>query len=73
MADMQFDATDDDIKVWLAEADEQIELLQNDVIRLEKDYGDDALVQGIFRAAHTLKGSSAMIGHTRMAELTHGM
>ena len=70
---MQFDATDDDIKVWLAEADEQIELLQNDVIRLEKDYGDDSLVQGIFRAAHTLKGSSAMIGHTRMAELTHGM
>ncbi|HEX6513796.1 MAG TPA: chemotaxis protein CheA, partial [Chloroflexota bacterium] len=73
MADMQFDATEDDLKVWLAEADEQIELLQNDVIRLEKDYSDDSLVQGIFRAAHTLKGSSAMIGHTRMAELTHAM
>jgi two-component system chemotaxis sensor kinase CheA len=73
MGDMQFDASDDDIKVWLAEADEQIELLQNDVIRLEKDFDDDSLVQGIFRAAHTLKGSSAMIGHTRMAELTHGM
>ena len=70
---MQFDATDEDIKVWLAEADEQIELLQNDVIRLEKDFTDDSLVQGIFRAAHTLKGSSAMIGHSRMAELTHGM
>ncbi|HLQ35722.1 MAG TPA: chemotaxis protein CheA [Chloroflexota bacterium] len=73
MAQMQFDATEDDIKVWLAEADEQIELLQNDVIRLEKDYSDESLVQGIFRAAHTLKGSSAMIGHTRMAELTHAM
>jgi len=73
VAELQFDATEDDLKVWLAEADEQIELLQNDVIRLEKDYGDETLVQGIFRAAHTLKGSSAMIGHTRMAELTHAM
>jgi len=73
MAQMQFDATEDDLKVWLAEADEQIELLQNDVIRLEKDYTDSELVAGIFRAAHTLKGSSGMIGHTRMAELTHAM
>lgn len=73
MPSMQFDATEDDLKVWLAEADEQIELLQNEVIRLEKDYTDTALVAVIFRAAHTLKGSSGMIGHTRMAELTHAM
>ncbi|HEX3032340.1 MAG TPA: chemotaxis protein CheA, partial [Bacillota bacterium] len=31
------------------------------------------LLQGIFRAAHTLKGSSATLGHHRMAQLTHGM
>ncbi|MBU6430500.1 MAG: Hpt domain-containing protein, partial [Cyanobacteria bacterium REEB65] len=57
----------------LQEADEQIELLQNETIRLEKDYQDESLVQNIFRAAHTLKGSSGMIGHTRMADLTHAM
>lgn len=73
MPEMQFDASDDDIKVWLAEADEHIEYLQNDVINLEKDYTNSELVDRIFRAAHTLKGSSAMIGHTRMAELTHAM
>src|SRR5581483_6379365 len=73
MADMQFDASEDDLKVWLAEADEQIETLQNDVISLEKDYTDTDLVARIFRAAHTLKGSSAMIGAKRMAELTHAM
>jgi two-component system chemotaxis sensor kinase CheA len=70
---MQFDATEEDLQVWLAEADENLEYLQNDVINLEKDYTDTELVGRIFRAAHTLKGSSAMIGHHRMAELTHAM
>ncbi len=73
MAEMHFDASEDDLKVWLAEADEQIETLQNDVISLEKDYTDTDLVARIFRAAHTLKGSSGMIGHKRMTELTHAM
>ena len=70
---LTFDATPEDLKVFLEEADEKIEVLQNQFIRLEKEYGDDALVQDIFRAAHTLKGSSGMIGHTRMAALTHAM
>lgn len=70
---MTFDASDEELSVFLQEADEQLELLQNDTIRLEKEYADEGLVQGIFRAAHTLKGSSALIGHTRMAELTHAM
>src|SRR5579862_171904 len=70
---LQFDATEEDLQVWLAEADENLEYLQNDVINLEKDYTDSELVGRIFRAAHTLKGSSGMIGHHRMAELTHAM
>ncbi|HLY67895.1 MAG TPA: Hpt domain-containing protein, partial [Chloroflexota bacterium] len=70
---MQFDATEEDLQVWFAEADENLEYLQNDVINLEKDYTNSELVDRIFRAAHTLKGSSAMIGHHRMAELTHAM
>ncbi|MHB8105609.1 MAG: chemotaxis protein CheW, partial [Dehalococcoidales bacterium] len=31
------------------------------------------LMQEIFRAAHTLKGSSAMVGHQRLSELAHAM
>ncbi len=31
------------------------------------------MVNEVFRAAHTLKGSAATIGHRRMAELTHAM
>jgi two-component system chemotaxis sensor kinase CheA len=63
----------DELKVFLEETDEQIELLDNDIVRREKEPDNDELIQEIFRAAHTVKGSSAMVGYTRMAELTHAM
>ena len=63
----------EDIQVFLEEADEQIQLLEDDLVRLEQEDLSDELLQEIFRAAHTLKGSSATLGHRRMAELTHAM
>lgn len=73
MEEMRFDASADELGVWLAEADELLQLLDEDVVRLEQEGGVPELLQEIFRAAHTLKGSSASIGHRRMAELTHLM
>jgi len=67
------DITAEDLKVFLEEADEQLQLLDEDIIRLEKEEGNEALLQEIFRAAHTLKGSSAMVGHSRMSGLAHAM
>lgn len=65
--------TAEDIEVFLEEADEQIQLLEDDLVRLEQEDLSDELLQEIFRAAHTLKGSSATLGHRKMAELTHAM
>ncbi len=70
---LKFDASPEDLKVFLDEADEQLQLLEEDIVKLERDGEDDERVQEIFRAAHTLKGSSATLGHKRMAELTHHM
>ena len=67
------DADPEDLQVWLQEAEEQLQVLDESIIRLEKESDDEELLQEIFRAAHTLKGSSASIKHTRMAELTHAM
>jgi two-component system chemotaxis sensor kinase CheA len=67
-----FDATDADLALFLDEAAEQIETLSRGLLHIERD-GDAQLVQAVFRAAHTLKGSSATIGHARMARLTHAM
>ena len=67
------DVTAEELKVFLQETEEQIELMDSDIIRLEREKEDPELLQEIFRAAHTIKGSSAMLGHKPMAELTHAM
>lgn len=63
----------EEIKVFIAEADEYIQNLDVDIVMLEANCLDPELLQKIFRAAHTLKGSSAMLGHTRMEEVAHAM
>ena len=65
--------TQEDLNLFLQEADEQLQLLDEDIVRLEKESGDPELMQEIFRAAHTLKGSSAMVGHQRLSDLAHAM
>ncbi len=67
------DITADDLKVFLEEAEEQFQVLDEDILRLEQEGDNEELLQEIFRAAHTLKGSSAMVGHAQMAELAHSM
>jgi len=63
----------EEIKVFLEEADELIQQLDENIIKLEKDKENPKIIQEIFRAAHTLKGSSAMLGHKRMTEVAHAM
>ncbi|MBN2238692.1 MAG: chemotaxis protein CheA [Dehalococcoidales bacterium] len=67
------DITQEELKVFIEEASEHIDLMDEDIVRLEKEGEDPELLQEIFRAAHTIKGSSAMIGYQPMAELTHAM
>jgi len=63
----------DDLKVFLQEAEGLLELLDEDLVRLEQESDNEELLQEIFRAAHTLKGSSGMLGFDDMAHLTHAM
>jgi two-component system chemotaxis sensor kinase CheA len=58
--------------VFLDEASEQLELLERAILDLEHNSTPE-LLQEIFRAAHTLKGSSRAMGFTSMGELTHAM
>jgi two-component system chemotaxis sensor kinase CheA len=72
-SDLQFDLTPDDQALFLAELDELLQRVEESLVDLERAPDDQALLNEIFRAAHTIKGSSATIGHTRMAGLTHAM
>ncbi len=58
--------------LFLQEADEQLEILEQETLKLESDPSLERL-QLIFRAAHTLKGSSRAMGFTQFAEVTHEM
>ena len=63
----------DELKVFMDEAEEHIQLLDEAIIKLEQEGDNQALLKEVFRAAHTLKGSSAMLGHERMTEVAHAM
>ena len=67
------DISADDLKVFLQEAESLLDMLDQDIIRPEHEAEDEELLQEIFRAAHTLKGSSGMLGLDQMAGLTHAM
>lgn len=69
---LHFELDEEDLKLFNEEAEEQLELLDTALVQLEGE-PDPELVQQIFRAAHTLKGSAATIGHLKMASLTHAM
>jgi two-component system chemotaxis sensor kinase CheA len=68
-----FETSQEDIKVFLDEAEENLQVIEAGILRLEQDAEDPEVLQEIFRAAHTLKGSSATLGHKKMAEVTHAM
>ena len=68
-----FDINEEELPIFLAEVDEHLQALDDSLIRLESGEADPELVQIVFRAAHTIKGMSGMIGHQRMTDLTHAM
>jgi two-component system chemotaxis sensor kinase CheA len=59
-------------EVFLEELEEQLQLMDEEILKLEQA-GSDEVVQSLFRAAHTLKGSSAVMGYEDMKQVTHHM
>lgn len=65
--------SDEEISVFLDELEEKIQVLNENILILEREGGSQEALQEIFRAAHTIKGSSAVMGYEKMASLTHDM
>jgi len=53
------------------EAHELIAEMETSLLQLEQNPDDEALIQQVFRAMHTLKGNSSMFGFKVIAEFTH--
>lgn len=59
--------------LFLAEAKEHLDSLNENLLALEKEPGDIKVLNEIFRSAHTLKGMAATMGFEGITELTHEM
>ncbi|MBQ9376982.1 MAG: Hpt domain-containing protein, partial [Schwartzia sp.] len=61
------------MEMFLEESREHLQSLNDGLLALENDPEEVSVVNDIFRNAHTIKGMSATMGFTKIAELTHDM
>lgn len=59
--------------MFLEESREHLQTLNSCLLELEHDPENLSVLNEIFRSAHTIKGMSATMGFTEIAELTHEM
>jgi chemotaxis protein histidine kinase CheA/CheY-like chemotaxis protein len=62
---------EDMLAAFLDECGERTDSLSERLLRLEQNAGDRELINEIFRDLHTLKGSSAFAGLTKMNRVAH--
>ena len=59
------------LKDFFAEAEQQVETLESNVLVIENDPTNHDAIDEIFRAAHTLKGGSATVEMNELSGFTH--
>jgi chemosensory pili system protein ChpA (sensor histidine kinase/response regulator) len=59
------------LSYFAPEAQEYLESLEGQLLRLEKEQGNPDVINRLFRTAHTLKGSAYTVGFQSVGDLTH--
>ncbi|MGB0866218.1 MAG: chemotaxis protein CheA [Granulosicoccaceae bacterium] len=60
-------------EIFLQECGENLDTLENGLLRMGEGEDDADLLNEVFRAAHSIKGGAATLGFSALAELTHHM
>ncbi|HWP49808.1 MAG TPA: hybrid sensor histidine kinase/response regulator [Candidatus Limnocylindrales bacterium] len=60
-------------EIFLVEAGEHIQVINDGLLALEANSENIGIVDEIFRSAHTIKGSAAMLGFNVVSKLAHKM
>ncbi|PID58629.1 hypothetical protein CSB45_03540 [candidate division KSB3 bacterium] len=63
----------DIVGFFLVEASEHLQILNDGLLALEANSKDTGVIDEIFRSAHTIKGSAAMLGFNVVSKLAHKM
>ncbi|TYQ16666.1 UNVERIFIED_CONTAM: chemotaxis protein histidine kinase CheA [Acetivibrio alkalicellulosi] len=61
------------MQIYVEETKEHLEILDTALLVLEKNPYHNDSIDAVFRAAHTIKGSSSAMGFIKMEKLTHDM
>lgn len=59
------------LSYFVPEAEEYLEILEANLLRLDKDPQNRELINQLFRTAHTLKGSAYTVGFQSIGDLVH--
>ncbi|GAB3192608.1 chemotaxis protein CheA [Hydrogenophaga aquatica] len=62
---------DDALKTFVIESRELLQTMEDSLLQLEQSPGDVDLINAIFRAAHTIKGSAGLFGLDGLVAFTH--
>ena len=65
------DGMDEVIKEFLVESNEGLDRFDRDLLALEKDRTSRELLDSIFRAVHTIKGTGGVLGYEKLVSISH--
>jgi two-component system chemotaxis sensor kinase CheA len=65
------DGMDEIIKEFLVESNEGLDRFDRDLLSLEKDRSSRALLDSVFRAIHTIKGTGGVLGYEKLVAISH--
>ncbi|WP_122265452.1 chemotaxis protein CheA [Pseudomonas syringae] len=58
-------------QTFIVEARELLQAMEESLLQLESEPGDQDAIGAVFRAAHTIKGSAGLFGQTPIVSFTH--
>src|SRR6266496_2926965 len=59
------------VQEFITESEELLQSMDQDMVQLESTPEDDELLNRIFRALHTIKGTSGFLGYDPIVKLGH--
>src|ERR1700722_19001279 len=63
--------SDDIVREFLVESSENLDLLDRELINLEKDPGNRGTLASVFRTIHTIKGTCGFLGFSKLESVAH--
>jgi len=61
----------EELEIFLEDCDDQLQMMENALVAMEKERATEEDIGAIFRAVHTIKGSAGMFGFDQIVAFTH--